>query len=200
MTDFDVYAIVDPRQDGALARTLRLIELGGARLGVQVRAKGAGPEVHAAALEALAPSARLHGTALLVSTHVELAARAGVGVHLPEDAPESGEVRRRVTGLIGASCHDAAGLVRRAGADFAVLGPVGAVPGKSAPLSCRAFHELAAAAPMPVYALGGIASPDDVRAARAHGARGVAAQRALTGEGAEATLPRWLAASGTMRP
>lgn len=200
VSGFDVYAIVDPRQEGALACTRGLIALGGRRLGVQIRAKGAGPEVHAAALEALAPDAARCGTALLISTHVELAARAGVGVHLPEDGPEVSEVRRLVPNLIGVSCHDGAGLVRRAGADFAVLGPVAEVPGKSTPLGWSAFQELAKAAPMPVYALGGIASADDVIAARTHGARGVAALRALTGPDAEATLTRWLAASGTMRP
>ncbi len=200
MRGFDVYAIVDPREHGAVARTLRLIALGGPRLAVQLRAKGAGPEVHAAALEALAPDAERCGAALFVSTYVELAARAGVGVHLPEDAPELHAVRRLVPGPVGASCHDADGLRRRAGADFAVLGPIAEVPGKASPLGWSAFRALAEVAPMPVYALGGITSPDDVRAARDHGARGVAALRALSGPDAEAVLTRWLAASGTMRP
>lgn len=163
MRGFDVYAIVDPREHGAVARTLRLIALGGPRLAVQLRAKGAGPEVHAAALEALAPDAERCGAALFVSTHVEHADPS-------------------------------------AGADFAVLGPIAEVPGKATPLGWSAFRALAEVAPMPVYALGGITSPDDVRAARDHGARGVAALRALSGPDAEAVLTRWLAASGTMRP
>lgn len=196
---FDVYAIVDPRAAGALVRTKELIEVGGARLAVQIRAKDAGLEPHAVAIEALREVALHHGTALFVSTHVELAARAAIGVHLPESAPELDVVRAGFGGPIGVSCHDAAGLLRRRGADFAVLGPVGEVPGKGPALGWPDFAALARAASMPVYALGGIATEDDVRAALAHGARGVAVQRALGGDGADARLTRWLAASGTMR-
>lgn len=148
---------------------------------MQVRAAGDGVEVHEAAVLALLPSARAHGVPLLVSTHVDVAARHRIGVHLPERAPEIEAVRQVHGGPIAVSCHDAAGLRRRTGADFAVLGPIGEVPEKGAPLGWEAFAAMARSAPMPVYALGGMASPDDVRLARAHGARGVAVMRAVAG-------------------
>jgi 8-oxo-dGTP diphosphatase len=151
------------------------------RIAVQLRAPEASAEVHEAAARALMPSARAHQVPLLVSAHVALAAHLDIGVHLPESGPDLEEVRAIHRGPIGASCHDAAGLVRRRGADFAVLGPVAQVPGKGPPLSWDTFATLARAAPMPVYALGGIAGPDDVRAARAHGARGVAVMRVVSG-------------------
>lgn len=198
MTGFDVYPIVDPRLDGALGRAIALMQIGGARVALQIRAKDAGPEVHAQAVAQLLPSR--HGAALFVSTHVEVAARASIGVHLPESAPELAVVRAAFAGPIGVSCHDAAGLLRRRGADFAVLGPVGEVPGKGPALGWTDFAALVRGASMPVYALGGVRTEDDVRTARNHGARGVAALRALAGPDGASVLTRWLAASGTMRP
>ena len=167
---------------------------GGSRIAVQVRAPGAGPDIHAQAVMALWPSARAHDVTLFVGTHVEVAMRFGIGVHLSERAPEIAAVRAVHAGPIAVSCHDAAGLHRRDGADFAVLGPVGEVPDKGPPLGWGAFAALAGAAPMPVYALGGIAGPDDVRLARAHGARGVAVMRAVSGPDAVERLQALLSA------
>ncbi len=195
---FTLYWILDPRPLGALDHAVAIIERSDARLGVQVRAKGAGIEEHRRALERLRAPARARGVRLLVNEHVELAGD-GVGVHLTESGPLVEEVRERLdTGaLIGASCHDAAGLQRRAGADFAVLGPVLEVPNKGAPMGWAQFASLAASAPMPVLALGGIATIEDARRAHAAGAAGIAVSRALAVGGADASdvlLSAWASA------
>lgn len=173
--------ILDPRPAGAIERALALMAAAPGRIAMQVRAAGDGAAVHDAAIGAFLGPAREADVRLFVSSHVEVAARHGVGVHLPERAPEIAVVRAMHTGPIGVSCHDAAGLHRRSGADFAVLGPIGQVPNKGAPLGWDAFAAMTHQTPMPVYALGGIAGPDDVRTARAHGARGVAVMRAVSG-------------------
>ena len=84
--------------------------------------------------------------------------------------------------LCAASTHDEAELAQAAklGVDFAVLGPV--LPRRRR-IRTRVrsaggvSSELAAGSPMPVYALGGLASAD-LDVAIAHGAHGVALRRA----------------------
>lgn len=82
--------------------------------------------------------------------------------------------------LVGASCHAADDLVRAAclGLDYALLSPVKRTASHPdvEPLGWRHFAELADAATLPVYALGGLAG-SDLEAAREHGAQGVAAIR-----------------------
>lgn len=195
---FDVYVIVDPRPPGALERAHALIEAAPGRIAIQVRAKGDALEVHRAAALALKDACIEHRVPLFVSTFVALARELEIGVHLPESAPEIDAVRGTFEGPIGVSCHDAAGLLRRKDADFAVLGPIGEVPGKVA-LGWDAFEACARQSTLPIYALGGVTGPSDVLTARARGARGVAAMRALANEGAPARLTAWLSASsGTM--
>ncbi len=84
--------------------------------------------------------------------------------------------------LLGASCHDAAELHHavRIGCDFAVLSPVAATPShpNAAPLGWERFAELAAAVPIPVYALGGMRL-EDRRMAQERFAQGVALRSAL---------------------
>lgn len=104
------------------------------------------------------------------------------GVHLrsadlaPQDLP--GHCR------IGASTHTAEELelARRAGAHFAVLGPVldTASHPDTEPMGWARFAQLAADAGLPVFALGG-QSPDTMALARGHGAHGVAGIRFLFG-------------------
>jgi thiamine-phosphate diphosphorylase len=188
---FDLYVILDPRPEGAIARALALMEAAKERIAIQVRAKGDTREVHARALDALRKPAAALDVPLFVSTHVELAAAHGVGVHLPESAPSIEIVRGSFAGPIGVSCHDAAGLARRRGADFAVLGPIFDVPGKGAPLGFSGLEALGSTS-LPLYALGGIKTADHVRRARAAGARGVAVAGALAEGDALATLTELL--------
>ncbi|NJR44074.1 thiamine-phosphate pyrophosphorylase [bacterium] len=79
---------------------------------------------------------------------------------------------------LAAACHNAAELQRAMaiGCDFVTLAPVCATqthPG-IAGMGWTAFQQLTQiAAPLPIYALGGLA-PSDLALAQAHGAFGVA--------------------------
>jgi 8-oxo-dGTP diphosphatase len=83
--------------------------------------------------------------------------------------------------LCAASCHDVAELARAAdlALDFAVLGPVAPTPSHpgASPRGWLRFEELLVAAPLPVYALGGL-DRADLDTAIAHGAHGIALRRA----------------------
>ncbi|HUB89747.1 MAG TPA: Nudix family hydrolase [Dyella sp.] len=102
---------------------------------------------------------------------------AGIGVHLTSvQLDELAERPLPWSQLIGASCHDAAQL--RASAhrtDFATLSPVAPTASHpdAAALGWSRFQQLADAAALPVYALGGMA-PALAGEARTHGAQGVA--------------------------
>jgi 8-oxo-dGTP diphosphatase len=104
------------------------------------------------------------------------------GVHLTSAALAATAVRPDVgEGLCAASCHTRA-EIERAGAlglDFAVLGPV--LPTPSHPgmpaLGWDGFAAIAALAPLPIYALGGL-DHTDLDVAIARGAHGIALRRA----------------------
>ena len=107
------------------------------------------------------------------------------GVHLPERAldmaPRLSAARPgwRITGAV----HSAEALARAqdAGLDAAVLSPVFPAGGASAarlPLGVRAFGDLAGAASIPVYALGGV-DAENARGLIGSGACGLAAVSAI---------------------
>lgn len=159
--------------DAALERGVRRVQLR------TTTADAAWPRLAAEAAarcRAFDVDVRLHGDA-------ELAHAIGAGVHLRAHALRAC-VRRPVPGTVrlSASCHDANEL-RRAeaiGCDSALLGPVfetASHPGQPG-IGWTRFVQLREAVSLPIYAIGGL-GPDDVTAARAHGAQGVAAIRAL---------------------
>lgn len=165
---------------------------GGVRL-VQLRAKEL-PEAEYLRLAGQAlERCRRHGARLLLNAPPGWVERVGAdGVHL--DRHRLASLEQRPLGSrhwVAASCHDARELARAeaVGCDFAVLSPV--LPTASHPgapiLGWEGFAELADAARIPVYALGGV-GPADIP--RAHGlyAQGIAAIRALW-EPATAELP-----------
>ena len=126
----------------------------------------------------LLPLAGRHGAQLLLNEDIDGALALGIGVHLK--AAQLATLAERPLSrrqLIGASCHDAEELARAAasGADFATLSPVATTASHpdSAPLGWSAFHVLAEASALPVYALGGM-EPVMSQEARAAGAQGVA--------------------------
>lgn len=131
---------------------------------------------------AVAALTRAHADAvLLINDDLDLAQAVGAsGVHL-----SSGQLwqidHRPPFGYVGASCHDASDLARAAqlALDFVVLGPV--LPTASHPgvagIGWPAFARLAAASPLPVYALGGM-QPGMLATAYASGAHGIAMLRA----------------------
>jgi len=109
---------------------------------------------------------------------------AGVrGLHLDSRALMQLEARPADNqAWVAASCHSLKELQQAGhlGLDFCVLGPVrptASHPGSRA-LGWEQFAELAAAATIPVYALGGL-KPDDLATARRHGAHGVAMINAM---------------------
>ncbi|QLQ37848.1 thiamine phosphate synthase [Micromonospora robiginosa] len=102
----------------------------------------------------------------------------GDAVHLPAAGPYPPP---RLA-LVGRSCHDAAELARLTTEDYATLSPVFPTrtkPGYGPALGPDGLRELVAASPVPVLALGGIETPDQVRACVDPGATGVAVLGAL---------------------
>jgi thiamine-phosphate diphosphorylase len=168
-------AIVGP--DGAFSAA-RAVQ-GGADL-IQVRAR----ELPARDLIALVRAVVSQGVPaerVLVNGRPDIAELTGtLGVHLPESGLDPGEVRRAFPGLvIGVSRHNRVGLDRAVGegADYALLGPVFATPGKeSHALGLPGFGEAVRGLPLPVLAVGGMTS-ENAASVVDSGARGVAAIR-----------------------
>ncbi|WP_433687224.1 thiamine phosphate synthase [Micromonospora carbonacea] len=100
----------------------------------------------------------------------------------PGPADHSGPAGRARPWLVGRSCHDAAELARLTTEDYATLSPVypsRSKPGYGPPLGTLRLGALIRFSPVPVLALGGIETPDQVRACLAAGAVGVAVQGAI---------------------
>ena len=158
----------------ALARGERLLQL---------RAPGLPVDALRAVVTRILPELRALGATLLLNRDIE-AARAfgeGVGVHLVASQLHALEGRPLpLSQIVAASCHDAAELARASalGCDFATLSPVHATASHpdAEPLGWPRFAQLAEAASLPVYALGGL-GPDDGMDARLHAAQGVAGIR-----------------------
>jgi thiamine-phosphate pyrophosphorylase len=148
---------------------------------IQVREKDL-PDVALLRLAQAVQSA-VAGTAtrVLVSRRPDVALAAGaVGVQLPDEGLPVREVRRAFSTLVvGASCHslETARRAEEEGADFVVLGPVFATPGKEGRrLGAERLAEVTRALRVPVFAIGGI-DPSTASRAVAAGARGLAAIR-----------------------
>ena len=97
---------------------------------------------------------------LLVNGRVDVALAAGAdGVHLPADGLPIAALRARFgpSVLIGRSTHclEEVESARDGGADYVTFGPVYDTPGKGAPVGLGELRR-AAAAGIPVYALGGV--------------------------------------------
>ena len=159
------------RLDVALHQGLRLIQLRDKSLPDDMRLQLARETVQ---------RARPHGARVLVNGSLELAHAAGAdGVHLDSSAAAK-LTGRPDCAWVGVSCHDATELAHAAAleADYALLSPV--LPTLTHPgaptLGWDVFAALAAASPIPVYGLGGLAR-DDVALAQSHGAHGVALLR-----------------------
>ena len=117
---------------------------------------------------------------LLVNSRVDLALAADAdGVHLPADGLPVAALRRRFGGgvLIGRSTHRVVEVerARDEGADYVTFGPVYATPGKGPPVGLGELAH-AAAAGLPVYALGGV-TLDKFEELAGAGAAGIAAIR-----------------------
>jgi thiamine-phosphate pyrophosphorylase len=157
-----------------------LLALGAAGVGaVQLREKDL-DDRDLYALARLARETLPATTRLLVNGRLDVALAAGAdGVHLPADGLPVAPLRTRFGPgiLIGRSTHTVAEVerARDEGADYVTFGPVYATPGKGRPAGPAELAR-AAAAGLPVYALGGITLERFGELAAA-GAAGVAAIR-----------------------
>jgi 8-oxo-dGTP diphosphatase len=119
---------------------------------------------------------------VLINSDIALAHEAGAdGIHLTS-AQLSTIKKRPDFILVGASVHTREEIERAAElkCDFVVVGPVKATRTHpdQVPMGWAMFSELAKAAPLPCYALGGLTIAD-LKIAIEAGAHGVAMQRAL---------------------
>jgi thiamine-phosphate pyrophosphorylase len=160
------YAVLD-RDDPDLARMLVASDGAGAQV-LQVRIKPESPVATAALLAAARTARRItreHGALLIINDRLDVALAAEAdGVHLGQDDLPLAAARRLAGDrlLIGVSTHDLA-QVRAAvagGADYLGYGPVFSTATKRNPDPVQGLEALAAAvaaaAPLPVVAIGGI--------------------------------------------
>lgn len=134
----------------------------------------------------LANICRRRGLVLLVSADPALAARIGAdGVHWPETRL-SGVRPRRAQWIETAAAHAPRAIARaaRLGADAVLVSPVfpSRSPSALRPLGVLRFRQLARAARLPVYALGGINAANAARA-MAHAAGWAAIDGVIEGWG-----------------
>jgi 8-oxo-dGTP diphosphatase len=177
------YAITDASEAGEaiyLARLERALERG-LRL-VQVREKQMSPDALQRFARAVVAMSHAYGAKVLVNGDAGLAMRVGAdGVHLTSVQLGQCNVRPDFP-LVSASTHHRDEIEHAAtlNLDFVVLGavkPTRTHPAQ-APMGWQRFGDLVAAAPLPVYALGGLTG-QDLEIAIKQGAQGVAMQRGL---------------------
>ena len=161
------------RAEAALAEGLRLIQL---------REKDWSVDRQRALAHALIALARPRGAKVLLNGDAQHARAWGcAGVHLTSAALKAANARPAPGNMLcAASCHTRAEVEKAGtlGLDFAVLGPVFPTPShpRAPTLGWEEFASIAAEAPLPVFALGGLAR-GDLDVAIAHGAHGVALRR-----------------------
>jgi thiamine-phosphate pyrophosphorylase len=117
--------------------------------------------------------------AILINDRADLAAAAGVGVHLTTRSLDAKIVRRLFADmLIGVSTHNLreASAAQDSGADFIVFGPLFETSSKrqyGPPIGLKALEEVAARVELPILGLGGITLENCARVIEA-GAAGIA--------------------------
>jgi len=167
---------------------------------VQVREKTLSDRALLAVVSAVRAALASTSTRLLVNGRPDVALAAGAyGVQVPEEGLPVAEVKRAFPSLtVGASCHSVEAARRAAGegADFVLLGPIFATPGKEErTLGLDVLAAAAVAVAVPVYAIGGV-TPVRVPALRAAGARGGAAIRPFLEGPADAIIRAFREAEG----
>ena len=124
-------------------------------------------------------AARQVGATMLLNGHLELVRELDLdGIHLPAAELQRCTCRPLAANRwVGASCHDERELAHAAaiGVDYVSLGPLQPTPSHPSTtiLGWARFSALCASMPLPVYALGGLATSDLPRAIAA-GAQGIA--------------------------
>jgi 8-oxo-dGTP diphosphatase len=177
--------LVTPAPDGSDATWLERLEraLAGGIRRVQLRAPDCPPQRWRRLVDAAVDTCRRHDAEVLVNGDIALAEAFDIGVHLR--AAQLATLAARPwprPRLVAASCHSLDDLrhAERLECDFVVLGPVfetATHPGAT-PIGWDGFTAMREETALPMYALGGLEA-GQVAEARAHGAQGVAAIRAL---------------------
>ncbi|MGY0797699.1 Nudix family hydrolase [Lysobacter sp. A286] len=150
---------------------------------VQLRAPSADPKRWPELAATAAARCLAAGAEVLVNGDAALASALGIGLHLRAAQLSSATTRPVADGaLLAASCHTIEDLraAEVLGCDFAVLGsikPTASHPG-AAGIGWDGFARLREHVSLPLYGIGGL-GPDDLAAARLHGAQGIAAIRAF---------------------
>ncbi len=153
---------------------------------VQLRDHRVDPDTFARAVEALVPVLQAENSNLLLSvnTHLEVARRLGLGLHVGQRGPSVAEARRQLgpEALLGYSAHDPASARQAAdeGADYLLFSPVFSTASKPGvpPAGLEALASVCRAVGVPVLALGGI-TPERVSVCLQQGAHGVAVVSAI---------------------
>jgi len=140
--------------------------------------------VHESFFQARALAQVKHRPALILNERADLALVSGVeGVQLRDDGIAPWELPPSLRpSLVGVSRHDARGLEKLQGADYALLSPIFATDSKpcATPLGLEQLRSLAKGARCPLLALGGIL-PEHVEAVLRCGAHGVAVLSGILG-------------------
>src|SRR5512143_1203147 len=185
--DWGVYLVTDrTHTNGRPLLDVVTAALRGGVGAVQVRERGLTTRALLELAIALRAATRAAGAALLINDRIDVALACDAdGVHLPGHSFAVEEARALLgpQRLIGVSTHHPheVAAAAAAGADFAVFGPIFATPSKAAygpPLGLDALPRARAAAPLPLFAIGGIEA-GNADAVRARGADGVAVIRAV---------------------
>ena len=161
-----LYLITPPRVDdlAAFGRTLAHTLDAGDVAALQIRLKGAGDDIVAAAADVILPIAQARGVAVIMNDRPDMAARLGCdGVHIGQTDGSLADARRIVGAerMVGVTCHDSLHLAMEAaegGADYVAFGAFFATTTKDA--ATRADPELLsgwqADMLVPCVAIGGI--------------------------------------------
>jgi thiamine-phosphate pyrophosphorylase len=170
--------ITDRRQAQAPIEAVAEAAFAGGCRWLSLREKDLDAADREALLRRLVSVGRRFGAAVMVHEDIDAAIAAGAGgVHLPSGAsPAAARRRLGAAALIGCSAHDTREVAAAAGADYATLSPIfpsASKPGYGPALGIARLAATAAAARLPVIALGGI-DTTNIDSCIAAGAAGVA--------------------------
>ena len=117
---------------------------------------------------------------VLLHGDVELAAKLGAdGIHLTGRQADEIKKAKSLGLFVVISCHsiDEAKNAEKQGADLVTYSPVFSTPNKGKPLGLGALKELQGIISLPIIALGGILTQEQIDACESHGASGFASIR-----------------------
>jgi thiamine-phosphate pyrophosphorylase len=180
-----IYVITDPDAPLPVAEQARAAARGGAAW-VQLRDKTAPDDDLAALVQRLLPEMAALGARLIVNDRIEVALVAGAhGLHVGQGDGDAALIRQRMPlGMIlGLSIETVAqARLIPPGVDYIGAGPVrptSTKPDHATPIGFDGLMQIAAAAALPTFAIGGL-KPGDAGAVRATGAVGMALVSAVT--------------------